>query len=184
MNTGDRIKFYRKEKKLNQTELANKSGISRNALSNYELNKRKPTIEVLKKIAKALEINVIYLVEDKLKKESNSDSIISLLETKLKNLDNLDDIDKHAKQMAIKLYETLLDMFKTHGESILNKNKVINESNYIKINVDVDTFAKNMLKYFLENNLLIFKTTPTKPNAIFITLNDEDSYNNTLNASK
>lgn len=189
MNTGDRIKFYRKEKKLNQTELANKSGISRNALSNYELNKRKPTIEVLKKIAKALEINVIYLVEDnvrteicnQLKNYSNSNFILELIETKLKN------IDKYDKKLANELYKTLLDMFKAIEESLLNKHKVIKEidnSNSIKINIDegfIDTFAKAALKYYLENNWLTFENDTTKPNAIYINFKDKDIDTTALN---
>ncbi|XZM77683.1 helix-turn-helix domain-containing protein [Clostridium perfringens] len=62
MNVGDRIKYFRKEEKLSQDELANKSGISRNALSNYELNKRQPNITVLKKIADVLKIEIDDLI--------------------------------------------------------------------------------------------------------------------------
>ncbi|HII4509564.1 helix-turn-helix transcriptional regulator [Clostridium perfringens] len=189
MNIGDRIKFYRKEKKLNQTELANKSGISRNALSNYELNKRKPTIEVLKKIANALEINIAYLVEenlrneiiDRLKNDSSSDSVISLLEERFSKIGNYD------KKFITEVYETFLDIFKELQKPVLSQHnfiKKIDNLQSIKIKVDenfINTFAKATFKYYLEKDLLTFEKDPKNPNAIIV--NFEDIDDNTLSDS-
>lgn len=183
MNVGDRIKFYRKEKKLNQTELANKSGISRNALSNYELNKRKPTIEVLKKIANALEINISYLVEDdiinkiidELKIDSSSDSVISLLEERFSKIGDYD------RQFVINFYEKLLDIFKPAR----NQNNFINtidDKHSIKIEFDENisnTLANAVFKKFLEKDLLIIKKNPNNPLALIVEFKDVDD--NTLN---
>lgn len=66
MKLGDRIKYFRKKKKLTQDELSNKCGISRNALSNYELNKRTPPINVIMKIAEALGIPPTQLLTEKI----------------------------------------------------------------------------------------------------------------------
>lgn len=56
MNTGNKIKEVRKEKGLTQEELAQKCGLSKNGIWNYENNKRTPTVNTLKQIANALDI--------------------------------------------------------------------------------------------------------------------------------
>jgi transcriptional regulator with XRE-family HTH domain len=58
MSLGNTIKNLRNSKKLTQYELSQKANISKNALWNYENNKRQPRIEVLEKIAFALEVNI------------------------------------------------------------------------------------------------------------------------------
>ncbi|MDO4536267.1 MAG: helix-turn-helix transcriptional regulator [Clostridium perfringens] len=65
MTTGDIIKNLRKTKKITQQELATKCNLSKNALWNYENNKRTPNIDVLTKIANALEININLLLDEK-----------------------------------------------------------------------------------------------------------------------
>ncbi len=62
MEIGDRIKYYRNKLKISQEELANKCGLSRNAIYNYEKGKRRPDFLVLDDIAQALECNLIDLV--------------------------------------------------------------------------------------------------------------------------
>lgn len=66
MNLGERIKFFRKKLNLSQEEFGKKCGLSRNAIYNYENNKRKPTIETLEKIAKALDIQLTDLISNNL----------------------------------------------------------------------------------------------------------------------
>lgn len=62
MQIGDRIKEFRKNKKITQDELARTVGVSKNAIWNYENNKRKIDHELLLKIASALEIRVSDLL--------------------------------------------------------------------------------------------------------------------------
>lgn len=57
MNIGEKIKFYRKNLKLTQEDLAKRSGLSRNAIYNYEKGKRQPGFPTLDDIAEALEIS-------------------------------------------------------------------------------------------------------------------------------
>ncbi|WP_415319866.1 helix-turn-helix domain-containing protein [Clostridium perfringens] len=192
MSISENIKFYRKKRGLTQQELADKIEKSINSVKKYESGYTNPPIDVINKIADALEINVIYLVEDnvrtefvnQLENESNSNSILALIETNLKN------IGKYDKILANELYKTLLDMFKAIEESLLTKHKVtkeIDDSNSIKININegfIDTFAKAALKYYLENNWLTIENDTTKPNAIFINFKDKDIDNSTLNDSK
>lgn len=65
MNIGEKIKQARKEKGLTQDELAQKIGISKNGLWNYENNKRYPNIEILTKIVDVLDIDLWDIVENK-----------------------------------------------------------------------------------------------------------------------
>ena len=58
MKLNEKIKYYRKDLNLTQQELADLSGISLRALSNYEKGLREPSMEVLIRIAKALMIPV------------------------------------------------------------------------------------------------------------------------------
>lgn len=62
MNIGERIKFYRKQKKLTQQQLANKSEVALMSIQRYERNERQPNIETLLKIATILETSVTDLV--------------------------------------------------------------------------------------------------------------------------
>lgn len=64
MTVGERIRQIRKEKALTQKKLAEISGVSENAIKQYENNKRTPRLEQLNKIADALGVCVYTLVED------------------------------------------------------------------------------------------------------------------------
>ena len=63
MILGKKIKFYRNKLNLSQEELAKKCSLSRNAIYNYEKNKRTPTISVLITISKALNISPTDLLD-------------------------------------------------------------------------------------------------------------------------
>ena len=64
MNIGENIKKYRIEKNLKQSELAERAGISRVAIGNYERGDRTPNIDAVGKIANALEIPMKELVTE------------------------------------------------------------------------------------------------------------------------
>lgn len=61
MNLGTSIKTIRKQKGLAQKELAEKIGISQNALSQLEGNCTLPHKSTLNKICEALDVNLSYL---------------------------------------------------------------------------------------------------------------------------
>lgn len=65
MKTGDMIRKYRKEKGWSQRKLSELSGVSHTQIANYETSKTEPTLETIKKIAKALDIGVFDLIEFK-----------------------------------------------------------------------------------------------------------------------
>ena len=55
---GMRIRYLRKEKKMSIEDLALEAEINRNYLGDLERGKRNPTLEILTKIAIALEVNL------------------------------------------------------------------------------------------------------------------------------
>lgn len=59
---GKRIVELRKKRGLTQAELARSIGISRSALSLYEIEKREPDIETLNKLASLFEVPVGYIL--------------------------------------------------------------------------------------------------------------------------
>lgn len=58
----NRIRERRKELKMNQAELAAKSGMTQTGISTIELNKVDPTTSNIKKIAAALNVSLDYLI--------------------------------------------------------------------------------------------------------------------------
>ncbi len=62
MTLGEQILKIRKRKKLSQDTLAEKIGISRVAIGNYERGDRSPTAEVIVELAKALEVSADILL--------------------------------------------------------------------------------------------------------------------------
>ena len=55
---GMRIKYLRRLKKMSQEDLALEAGVNKNYLSDLERGERNPTVKVLDKIARALDINL------------------------------------------------------------------------------------------------------------------------------
>jgi transcriptional regulator with XRE-family HTH domain len=62
MNTGKIIADLREQKSWSQTDLADKSNVSRVMIGKYERGEAVPSIEAAKKIADALEVSLDYLV--------------------------------------------------------------------------------------------------------------------------
>lgn len=62
MNIGEKIKQIRLEKGLTQDDLAAATGITKTAISRYELGQRQPSVDQLNAIADALEVWVFDLV--------------------------------------------------------------------------------------------------------------------------
>ena len=54
---GDRIRQLRKDAKLTQDELAERTGANRVTIANYELGKYQPSVEALERLADALGVS-------------------------------------------------------------------------------------------------------------------------------
>ena len=62
MTFGSRIASVRKKKKVSQSELGKRAGISGDIVGKYERDEMKPSIETATKLAAALEVSLDFLV--------------------------------------------------------------------------------------------------------------------------
>lgn len=69
MSVGERIKNRRIELGISQTQLAKKASLTSASISQFESGSRKPSFDVISKLALALEINTDYLLGNNYKKE-------------------------------------------------------------------------------------------------------------------
>ncbi len=93
INTGKIISDLRKQKDWNQTDLASKSGVSREMIGKYERSEAMPSIEAAKKIADAFEVSLDYLV---------GEGINACFDKK--NISRLQDIEKLDTDTKEKIY--------------------------------------------------------------------------------
>ena len=89
MNTGERIKKIRTEKGISTYQLSELTGISQSSISKLENGRRKADIEILTKIASALNISIDRLT---------GDSVGSIIEERIKKLGiTLDEVAKKSQ---------------------------------------------------------------------------------------
>ncbi|MBQ8814102.1 MAG: helix-turn-helix transcriptional regulator [Lachnospiraceae bacterium] len=93
MNTGQNIKNFRKLRGLTQKELAQKIGVAEITLRQYENNKREPRIETIQKIASALNVRLVDIVD-----AADFQKLIS------KEVDAV--MDSHIKSGKVRIIET------------------------------------------------------------------------------
>ena len=62
-NLGDKIKTARKAQKITQAALADRLGVHRSTIANYEIERRLPSLNELREIAQILHVDVNYLLE-------------------------------------------------------------------------------------------------------------------------
>lgn len=74
------LKFYRKEKNLTQSQLAEKCNTSTNYIATIETGKKYPSPTTLEKIAKILEIDAIELFQLETNKSTNNIKIEKMKE--------------------------------------------------------------------------------------------------------
>ncbi|MFZ4863224.1 helix-turn-helix domain-containing protein [Sphingobacterium sp. Mn56C] len=89
METGTIITSLRKEKGWSQTDLATKSGVSREMIGKYERGEAVPSIEAAKKIADAFEVSLDYLVGEGVNSKFDKKTV-----KRLQDIEKLDPADK------------------------------------------------------------------------------------------
>lgn len=62
MNIGERIRYYRNKKKITMKKLGDMIELSEQAIGNYERGDRTPNVEIIKKIANALDVPMIDII--------------------------------------------------------------------------------------------------------------------------
>ncbi len=105
MKTGKIIAKLRDRKSWSQTDLADKSEVSRVMIGKYERGEASPSIEAAKKIADAFEVSLDYLV---------GEGINSSFDKKtLKRLEELELLEDNKKQTLFDLMDTYIRDAKT-----------------------------------------------------------------------
>ena len=90
-NFDEKIKNLRKTKKVNQQELADYLGIKRATISNWEINRRTPSMDDLKRVAEFFGVSLDYFGSDV--KDSNMDILSRVMEYfKNEEIDNADKV--------------------------------------------------------------------------------------------
>jgi len=80
MKFGNKLVKLRKENKLSQEDLANKLDVSRQTISNWELNVTKPDIEYIKKISKVFCVSIDEFLDN---------DVRNIMEKKISNTEKL-----------------------------------------------------------------------------------------------
>lgn len=100
MNTGKIIADLREQKGWSQTDLADKSGVSRVMIGKYERGDAVPSIEAAKKIADALEVSLDYLVGEGINSKFDKRT--------LKRLQDLELLEEDKKSTLFDLIDTYI----------------------------------------------------------------------------
>lgn len=84
MKLGDNIFKFRKEKKFSQEQLAEKVGVTRQTISNWELGETSPNPEQLRLLSKNLNVSVDELLDNDIntilvEKVSNTEKLAGLI---------------------------------------------------------------------------------------------------------
>ena len=95
MKLGEKILKYRKEHRLSQEDLAYKVDVTRQTISNWELNETMPNPEQLKKLSQVFQVSIDELLDN---------DVHGILESKISNTEKL-------AGMIIKLLKVLGILF-------------------------------------------------------------------------
>jgi len=105
MTLQEKIKKLRKQHKLSQAELAEKIGSHTGHISRLENGRYQPSIELLKKMAQALEVTTDYLLDE-------SDDNLTTVNIQDKNLAErirmLDSLEQDERDALLKIIDALL----------------------------------------------------------------------------
>lgn len=112
MNTGKIITDLRKNKSWSQTDLSNKSGVSREMIGRYERGDAIPSIEAAKKIADTFEVSLDYLVGEGINASFDKKTV--------RRLQELQSMEKVAKEHIFSVVDSFIRDYKTQ-QAYMNK---------------------------------------------------------------
>ena len=95
----------RKEKNWSQTDLANKSGVSREMIGKYERGKAIPSVDAAKKIADAFGVSLDFLVGEGLNSSFDKKTV--------QRLQEIQDLDEKTKNTLLNVIDTFIRDAKT-----------------------------------------------------------------------
>ena len=105
INTGKIIEQLRKKQGWSQTELSDKTNVSRVMIGKYERNEAIPSLEAAKHIADAFNISLDYLVGEGVNASFDKKTV--------KRLQEIQNLDNDTKTMLFRLIDTIIRDTKT-----------------------------------------------------------------------
>ncbi|MCL6479625.1 MAG: helix-turn-helix domain-containing protein [Peptococcaceae bacterium] len=99
----ERLKIARKAKGLTQQGLADMIGINIETIRSYEQGKRRPDLNMLKKISKVLDCDANYLLDIKVKEKEGKVVFGEMAEI----VDKLESLPEEQRKATIQLIRTL-----------------------------------------------------------------------------
>lgn len=127
MELGQNIRYYRAMAGFTQKQLSSKARISNVALVRYENSERFPTVDIVQRIADALEIPIVFLFDikedvvplpsDEIEKnETDLAKVSEMIETRRKNISEIVKIyDKLNEQGRARILDYVGDISKIPG---------------------------------------------------------------------
>ena len=104
MTIGEHIMLLRKNKKLSQAALGKAVGTSGDIIGRYERGIISPSIEVIMKIADALEVSIDFLV---------GKTSLELDKQTLKRLEDISTLSQENRDFVLKMVDMAIQNFKT-----------------------------------------------------------------------
>lgn len=104
MSLGDNMMLLRKKKGISQADLGKMIGTSGDVIGRYERGDISPSIEVVSKIADALEVSIDYLI-GKTKMEIDADT--------MRRLEDIAALSQENKKFVLNMIDMALRDFKT-----------------------------------------------------------------------
>lgn len=86
MNIGKKILFYRKKNQISQEQLAEKIGVSRQTISNWELEETIPDVKQLLKLAEIFVVSLDDLVNYEVKEKENNNNREIMIVSEIENV--------------------------------------------------------------------------------------------------
>lgn len=117
MTIGEKIKTFRKKAGLTQKKLGELSGTSETTIKQYELGKRQPRIEQLRKIALALDVYTYDLLYDEEKAEEKKQQDFAKMSMELINEGTLElpNNDAITSEILLRNFNSLNRLGKTEA---------------------------------------------------------------------
>lgn len=113
------LKKARQLRKLSCRELAEKSGVSFDSISKYELDKRTPSIDAVIDLAKALDVSLEYLAGGEISAENKNEYV-----NKIKKELGIDDIFINVELLSNEKLKNLKGDFEIFLQIIKEKYKL------------------------------------------------------------
>lgn len=193
MNIGKNIKKIREMKKISQDQLANNSGIPRTSLGRYERGERTPNVDVVAKIANALEVDIDLLINGlsyEIYDRSDVFKLYNQLNTKTRLSNFLgfrDDFEMDFEMFKAghvgdyNLYDKVANFLGLSEDELYKW--YLSDTLYELIGLDdfgVSDLSKDDLKYIFDNNLLE-KQTFDSLNTEGLSINNQNILKNYFN---